>query len=492
MGSDWKETQLGDLISIEHGYAFKRDEFSEENQEGAIVVTIGNFNYSGGFRFESTRVKRCSSQYPMKYKLLPGEILVVMTCQTSGGEILGIPGIVPDDNETYLHNQRLGKVVLKAGNVYSKFLYWLFLSRELNHHLYITATGTKILHTAPRRIENYIFKCPSLPEQKMIAHILGSLDDKIELNQRMNETLEAMAQALFKSWFVDFDPVIDNALDAGNEIPDELLDRAEVRKALRPSPPAPLPRTQGRAGSSLPTSPEGEGSKKYGGLPDEVKRLFPSEFEFTDEMGWVPLGWKVNEIGNVVKVLGGGTPSTKNNEYWDCGDIHWTTPKDLSGLKSPVLIDTARKITSKGLAKISSGLLPEKTFLMSSRAPVGYLAIAQVPIAINQGYIAIPPSDQLSSEYLISWAHFNMDQIKGRASGTTFAEISKRNFKSISIYVPGMDIMKAFEEKTSSLYQKIVDNEKQQIILKNSRDRLLPKLLSGEIQVNKIEESLVG
>jgi len=199
MGSEWKETRLGNLISITHGYAFKGDDFSEANLEGPIVVTIGNFDYTGGFRFESTKVKRCNNEYPAEYELLLGDILLVMTCQTEGGEILGIPGIIPDNNELYLHNQRLGKVIIKSNEVFYKYFYWLFLSRDFNLYLCSTATGTKILHTAPKRIENFVFDCPPLPEQKAIAHILGSLDDKIELNRRINATLEGMAQALFKS-----------------------------------------------------------------------------------------------------------------------------------------------------------------------------------------------------------------------------------------------------------------------------------------------------
>ena len=165
MGSEWKEVQLGDLISVKHGYAFKGDDFSENNLEGPIVVTIGNFDYAGGFRFESTRIKRCVSEYPEEYEMQPGEVLLAMTCQTSGGEILGIM-LIPDDGETYLHNQRLGKVVLESDGVDLKYLYWLFLSHGFNHHLFTTATGTKILHTAPKRIESYEFHLPPSPSKK--------------------------------------------------------------------------------------------------------------------------------------------------------------------------------------------------------------------------------------------------------------------------------------------------------------------------------------
>ena len=206
MGSEWTEVTLGEVIHVKHGYAFKSKLYSQEKRGRPVVVGIGNFKYTGGFRFESTKRNEYTADYPAEFVLLPGEILLVMTCQTSGGEILGIPGRIPDDGSIYLHNQRLGKVVVKqAERSCEDFLYWLFLSRPFNQHLYLTATGTKILHTAPKRIEAFKCPLPPLPEQKRIAGVLGALDDKIELNRKMNQTLEEMAQALFKSWFIDFD-----------------------------------------------------------------------------------------------------------------------------------------------------------------------------------------------------------------------------------------------------------------------------------------------
>ena len=205
----WSEPiRLGDLVQIAHGWPFKSKFFSEELTGKPIVVNIGNFEYTGGFRFASTTVKEYRAEYPTEYELQPNDILLVMTCQTAGGEILGIPGRIPNDGRTYLHNQRLGKVVIKEPtDLDPDFLYWVFLWSEFNRELFVSATGTKILHTAPKRIEAFTFRLPPLWEQKAIAHILATLDDKIELNRRMNATLETMARAMFKSWFVDFDPV---------------------------------------------------------------------------------------------------------------------------------------------------------------------------------------------------------------------------------------------------------------------------------------------
>ena len=208
----WRSVSLGELISVKHGWPFRSELFSEELSGHPIIVSIGNFEYTGGFRFDQTTVKEYRGEYPRDYNLNAGDVLLVMTCQTSGGEILGIPGRIPDDARTYLHNQRTGKVVLKRGDLADiNYLYWLFLWQEFNQELLASSSGTKIVHTAPSRIEAFTFDLPQRSEQEAIAYVLDTLQNKIELNRRMNQTLEALARAVFKCWFVDFDPVVAKA-----------------------------------------------------------------------------------------------------------------------------------------------------------------------------------------------------------------------------------------------------------------------------------------
>jgi type I restriction enzyme S subunit len=280
---------------------------------------------------------------------------------------------------------------------------------------------------------------PPLAEQKAIATVLGALDDKIELNRRTNATLEAMARALFQSWFVDFDP---------------------VRAKLDGRPPA--------------------------ALDPATAALFPDSFQdsFQDsEAGHIPKGWTLQPAGEVVVCVGGGTPSTAEPKYWEGGTHHWTTPKDFSALQAPVLLDTDRKLTDAGIAKISSGLLPAGTLLLSSRAPVGYLAIAAIPVAINQGFIALKCNDRASNLFMLNWCQTNMAEIESRATGTTFAEISKQNFRPIRVVLPPKELMAAFTAKVAPLYAQITANLHQSHTLATLRDTLLPKLLSGELSV---------
>ena len=267
-----------------------------------------------------------------------------------------------------------------------------------------------------------------------IVFVLSSLDDKIELNRRMNETLEEMARVLFKSWFVDFDPV-----------------RAKM---------------------------EGRDT----GLPPDVADLFPDRL-VESEWGEIPEGWEVKTVGTIASIVGGTTPSTKQVQYWEGGTHCWATPKDLSSLSVPVLLKTERKITDAGLGKIGSGLLPLGTVLLSSRAPIGYLAIAETPAAINQGFIGILPHDEISNLFILYWCEASHDEIINHANGSTFLEISKSNFRQLPVVVPDESAMKKFDDLARPLYNRIVSNERQSRSLAVLRDMLLPKLVSGELRV---------
>jgi type I restriction enzyme S subunit len=218
-----------------------------------------------------------------------------------------------------------------------RWAYYQLLTQNIN----AMDSGSAIPSTSRQDFYGLPLLFPPIDEQVAIAQLLGSLERKIALNQRMNKTLEAMAQALFNSWFVDFDPVKAKA--------------------------------------------EGRGPE---GMNDAIAALFPSAF--TESIpGPIPEGWEISEIGKEVEVVGGSTPSTQESAYWEDGRFYWVTPKDLSKLKSPILLDTERKITEFGVKQISSAQLPIDTVLLSSRAPVGYIALAKVPVSINQGFIAI-------------------------------------------------------------------------------------------------------
>jgi type I restriction enzyme S subunit len=203
----WEDNyRLGNGCTIKHGFAFKGQSMTTRDDDTLpIVVNIVNFQYTGGFRFESTKVQRYVGAYPREYELHPGDVLLVMTCQTPKGEILGVPGRIPRDEKRYLHNQRMGLAVVHDKEALDLgFLYYLFLSQQFNTHLFKTSTGAKILHTAPGRIGDYRFARPPLQVQQRIASILSAYDDLIENNTRRIKILEEMAQMIYREWFVNF------------------------------------------------------------------------------------------------------------------------------------------------------------------------------------------------------------------------------------------------------------------------------------------------
>jgi type I restriction enzyme S subunit len=355
------------------------------------------------------------------------------------GTYFGIAAEVPPDTSVCL-GQRMVLLRPNPDGVNFRYLrYWLN-SPVLSTHLQGHRDGSVAERLNMPTIRAIPVLRPPLPEQRAIARILGALDDKIELNRRMNATLEALARALFTSWFVDFDPV-----------------RAKAE------------------------------GRQPAGMDAATAALFPDGFEAL-AIGPIPRGWRVGPIGEEVRVVGGSTPRTDEPAYWDGGTIHWATPKDLALLEAPALLGTERRITDAGLAQISSGLLPAGTLLMSSRAPIGYLAIAEVPVAINQGFIAMVCERALPNVYVLHWASANMGLIKARANGTTFLEISKASFRPIRVLVPPSHVLAVFMARASEWHRLIVSNLRQSRTLAAIRDALLPKLLSGAVRVGDAEK----
>ncbi len=279
---------------------------------------------------------------------------------------------------------------------------------------------------------------PPLREQQRIAELLGALDEKIELNRRVTETLEATARALFRSWFVDFDPTRTKA--------------------------------EGRPNA----------------LPSTLAALFPDSFGANG----LPAGWMLSTVGGLFDVIGGNTPPTSAAENWG-GPHQWATPKDLSGLDYPVLLKTEREITEVGLASCTSGLLPPGSLLLSSRAPIGYMAFASQPVAVNQGFAGFLRRD-VSTAYAWAWCSEHMNMIRGNAGGSTFPEISKAVLRALPMLRPTEAVLAAFDQALDPIITRLIAAAEQSRALAILRDTLFPKLISGELRIRNVEEAIAA
>jgi len=287
------------------------------------------------------------------------------------------------------------------------------------------------------------FRAPaSNKEQRAIAHILGTLDDKIELNRRMSETLGAMAQALFKSWFVDFDPV--KAKAAGRDT----------------------------------------------GLPISIAELFPDSFDHSDQ-GKIPTGWPRVPFTNTVEIFGGGTPKTNIVEYWN-GGIPWFSIADAPADFEMWVIDTEKTISPAGLENSSTTLLLERTTIISARGTVGKIAMAGTPMAINQSCYGL--RGKLGT--LGTFAYFATQQLlvllRQRAHGSVFSTITRDTLASVSVVEPPRLLVQAYEDLAEPMAQRIRAGMIESRVLTHVRDALLPMLLTGKIRVQGAATAVAG
>lgn len=226
-------------------------------------------------------------------------------------------------------------------------------------------------------------------------------------------------------------------------------------------------------------------------LEEAAQRLYKEWFvdlrfpghEHTKIVDGVPAGWEKLHISDVCDTIGGGTPSTKVKEYYQNGSIPWVTPTDITKNNSLVLLDTATKITNEGLNNSSAKMVPPGTILMTSRASVGFFGICNFPVCTNQGFISCVPYQHDAQMYLLYNLLNRVDEIRTKAGGSTYLEISKKTFRDFEIVVPDTQVLTLFQITAEKSIEQIRILSTQILKLQQARDRLLPKLMSGEVEV---------
>jgi type I restriction enzyme S subunit len=313
----------------------------------------------------------------------------------------------------------------------------LFLSPEFNRELVTSATGTKILHTAPGRIEAFECRLPPIDEQRRIADVLGTLDDKIELNRRMSETLEAMARALFKSWFVDFDPV---------------RARAEGRDT---------------------------------GLPNHIADLFPDSFE-ASEIGEIPKGWRVANL-SAVAVL--------NPESWSAetcpAELRYV---DLANTKWGRIESVAEYTRATAPSRAQRVLRPGDTIVGTVRPGNGSFAlIHDEGLTGSTAFAVLRPTSTTAREFvfLAATEPMNIETLAHLADGGAYPAVRSEVVLDTPCVHPGAQIIQAFSRLVAPLLERRWFLEAEARTLGAVRDAFLPKLVSGELRL-KASQAPVG
>ena len=344
----------------------------------------------------------------------------------------------------------------------------VFLSHVINgpawqHWTTGAGVGSVRIRIYYKELATMPFDPPPYPEQKAIAHILGSLDDKIELNRRINETLEGMAQTLFKSWFVDFDPVIDNALVAGNPIPEELAERAQVRSQALAN---------------------GTANRQAG-------KNFPAAFQLTEEMGWIPEGWEVKDLPDVIDFLEG--PGIRNWQYTNDEDgIKFINIRCIQN--GDLKLDTASKLTrEEALGKYAHFQLSTDDIVISTSGTLGRYAFIRnghLPLSLNTSVIRFRKIEGVSTlHYIAGYVETKLQrELEMRATGSAQLNFGPIHLKQIKMLVPNLQLLDIHNSVAHDVFRKRQSNLDINDVLTKLRDTLLPKLISGEMRIPEAEK----
>jgi type I restriction enzyme S subunit len=420
----WTEEELGSLIDVKHGFAFK-GEFFTTKPPGDILLTPGNFAIGGGFKYD--KLKFYDGPVPDEYILDEGDLLVTMTDLSKAADTLGFPALVPqrvENGPRYLHNQRLGLVTVKdPDKLRKRFLYYLMCGRRYRAEIVAGATGTTVKHTSPTKIKQFKALIPPPAQQDAIAETLGSLDEKIALNRRLSRALDKMAWALFKAWFIDFDPVRTKA----------------------------------------------EGATSFPGMPNVVFDQLANSLEST-ELGEVPQGWPRQTVADIAEYVNGRAFT-----------------KHANG-KGRMIIRIAELNTGPGSATKYSDMETESQYtafpddvLFAWSGSLDVYRWHRDEAIINQHIFKVVPAG-----YPKWYVHYRLVeampffQTIAANKATTMGHIKRGHLSDALFADPPACLIEAAENHIQPLYDLVHCTERESLALASIRDALLPKLLEGE------------
>lgn len=403
---EWKEVTLGDLCEISSSKRIFAKEYQSDGvpfYRGKEIIAKQKGNAISNELFISrNRYEEIKARYgvPQQRELL----------LTSVGT-LGVPYVIKEE-EFYFKDGNL-TWFRHFNGLDVEYLYYWFLSPYGKNEINTKAIGSTQKALTIDSLSKFDIKIPvNLDDQRRIASILSSLDRKIELNNKINADLEEMAQAIFKNWFVDFEPFKDG--------------------------------------------------------------------KFVDsELGKIPEGWKVGRLTDIIKLMPGGTPKTSEPLYWDNGTIPFFSPKDVNGV---YCFATEKHITETGLNKCSSNLYPKDTIFITCRGTVGKVCLAACDMAMNQSNYAIRAIDGYSQYYVFFLVKSVVERLIKKSNGAVFSAITSKDFDE-EILIPSQKAVEDFTNVIDGFFRRIFTIGTENSRLSLLRDTLLPRLMSGELEV---------
>ncbi len=349
------------------------------------------------------------------------------------------------------------------------YLYYLISNKDFSDYSVLTAKGVKMPRGDKTAMMQYKFFLPDPEKQLQYASALKSLDDKIENNRRMNETLEGMAQAIFKSWFVDFDPVhakIEALKNGGSE------DDARI---------AAMCAISGKTADVL-AQLKSENPDDYAQLAHTAD-AFPSSFTVSP-LGQIPEGWEVTAISDFGQVICGKTPSKSNKEYYG-SDVPFIKIPDMHS--NVFATQTTDNLSKKGSQSQKNKFIPKGSICVSCIATVGKVVITSQESQTNQQINSIIP-DKAEYSYFLFFAMKSLEKVFHdlASGGSATLNMNTSTFSKVQLINPEENILEIYHSCIEESMYKILQNDLENQSLAETRDALLPKLLSGEIDVNKV------
>ncbi len=403
---EWKEVRLGDIADVQTGPFGSQLHKSDYIAEGIPCIMPTNIGPHLNFIVDGiAHVSEVDANRLSRHLTEIGDIIYARR-----GDIEKC-AYVTTNEEKWLCGT--GCLKIRCNNeVNSRFIAYLLSTAECKKWITGNAVGTTMLNLSKGILSNLPLLVPSHEDQRRIASILSSLDRKIELNNKINADLEEMAQAIFKNWFVDFEPFKDG--------------------------------------------------------------------KFVDsELGKIPEGWKVGRLTDVIKLMPGGTPKTSEPLYWDNGTIPFFSPKDVNGV---YCFATEKHITETGLNKCSSNLYPKDTIFITCRGTVGKVCLAACDMAMNQSNYAIRAIDGYSQYYVFFLVKSVVERLIKKSNGAVFSAITSKDFDE-EILIPSQKAVEDFTNVIDGFFRRIFTIGTENSRLSLLRDTLLPRLMSGELEV---------